>query len=179
MKLFSNIAITSFLLALLSSCGAFDPPIVTACEENLKPALVVPSSYERNSFIPGERPATRAELDEAFRHPDLKKFYLKEFDRGALKPVIYTGILNFSALNRNADHVTTTVTCRYFSTDGSTSQIAIWSVVPSPVDASAFSQIIRDIGNDPPPTPAEELRYSKPIAPYAGWIRDQLRRVFG
>ncbi|MFK0163489.1 hypothetical protein [Rhizobium sp. NPDC090279] len=179
MKLFSNVVITSFLLPLLSSCGAFDPPIVTACEENLKPALVVPSSYERNRFIPGERPATRAELDEELRHPDLKKFYLKEFDTGALKPVIYTGILNFSALNSNADRVTTTVTCRYFSTDGRTSQIAIWSVVPSPVDAAAFSQIIRNIRNDPPPTPEEELRYSKPIAPYAGWIRDTLRRLLG
>lgn len=179
MKLFSNIVITSFLLPLLSSCGAFDPPIVTACEENLKPALMVPSSYERNRFIPGEKPATRAELDQELRHPDLKKFYLKEFDTGALKPVIYTGILNFSALNSNADRVTTTVTCRYFSIDGRTSQIAIWSVVPSPVDAAAFSQIIRNIRNDPPPTPEEELRYSKPIAPYAGWIRDTLRRLLG
>ena len=179
MKLFSNVVIASFLLPLLSSCGAFDPPIATACEENLKPALVVPSSYERNRFIPGERPATRAELDEELQHPDLKEIFLKDFDTGALKPVIYTGILNFNALNKNAERVTTTVTCQYFSIDGTTSQIAIWSVVPSPVDASAFSQVIRDIANDPPPTEEEKLRNSKPIAPYAGWIRDTLRRLLG
>lgn len=180
MKLISSVIAIFAALLLLYNFGVFDPPIVKACESNLKRYLFAPSSYARNRFIPGERPATRAEVEENYRNfLDLKSFYLEEFDKGTMTPVIYTAILNFSALSKNAEPVTTTVVCSYYSDDGSTVRLATWAVLPRPVDTSALSQIIRDTSNDPLPTEEEKLENTKPMAPYAGWVRDTLRQLLG
>jgi len=165
---------------MLSGCGVFDPPIVRACETKLAKYLAAPSTYERNRFFLSDRPATRADVGERYENiPYLKEVYLKEFDKGRMKPVYYTATLNFNVLNKNAEVTTTTVVCQYLSHDGSTSKLAMFEVLPRPTDTSTFSQILRDTSNDPPLTEQEKLDYTKPIAPYVGWIRDQLRRIFG
>lgn len=178
MKLIASVTAVLAALFLLYRCGIFDPPIVTACEAHLKRYLAAPATYARNRFFLGNRPATREEVAEQYENiPQLKELYLGQFDKGSMKPVFYTATLNFSVLNRNAEQITTTVVCQYLSHHGDTSDLAIFEVLPRATDLPAFSQILRDTSNDPPLTEQEMLDYTKPIAPYAGWIRDMFRRL--
>ncbi|MBN8951451.1 MULTISPECIES: hypothetical protein [unclassified Rhizobium] len=177
MKLIVSVVAVLAALLLIYSFGIFDPPILTACEAKLKKYLVAPSTYERNRFFLSNRPATRTDVEERYENnPYLKDVYLKEFDKGRMKPVYYSATLNFSVLNKNAEVTTTTVVCQYLSRDGSTSKLAMFEVLPRTTDTSTFSQILRDTSNDPPLTEQEKLDYTKPIAPYVGWVRDTLRR---
>lgn len=179
MKLISSMIVVFAALLLLYNSGVFDPPILTACEAKLKKYLAAPSTYERNRFFLSNRPATRTDVEERYENsPYLKDVYLKEFDKGRMKPVYYAATLNFSVLNKNAEATTTTVVCQYLSRDGSTSKLAVIEVFPRPADISTFSQILRDTSNDLPLTEQEKLDYTKPIAPYAGWVRDTLGRFF-
>ncbi len=158
MKLIVSVITVLAALLLLYSFGIFDPPIVTACEARLKGYLAAPSTYERNRFFLSERPATTADLEERFKgFPDVQRAYQKEFDKGSVKPVLYTATINFNVLDTQAEKVTRAITCQYFSTDGSISKISVGRVFIFATDAATDSQIFRDFSDDPPLT-TEELR---------------------
>jgi hypothetical protein len=180
MKLISSVIAVLAALLFLYSFGVFDPPIVKACEARLKGYLAAPSTYERNRFFLGQRRGTRADLEQEYKgFPDIQSFYQKEFDNGSMKPVLYTTTINFSVLDTKAEKATTAITCQYFSTDGNISEISVGGVSILPADTTTYSQIVRDFSHDSPLTLKEGRRKLEPIAPYAGWIRDTLRRVFG
>jgi hypothetical protein len=66
MKLISGVIAVLAALLLLYSFGVFDPPIVKACEANLKNYLIRPSSYKRDGYILSEKPLTRSELEDRY-----------------------------------------------------------------------------------------------------------------
>ncbi len=178
MRLISSAIAVVAAILLLYTFGVFDPPIVTACETNLKRYLFAPSSYTRNRFVLGERPVTRTDIEERYENfPDLKSFNLKKFESGTMEAVLYTATLNFTALNEKAELVTTTVICPYLSLDGGIAKLAVWDAIPRPTNVPAYLQIIRDLGNDPLPTKEKIAENTKPIAPYTGWLRYTFRRL--
>ncbi|SCB51873.1 hypothetical protein [Rhizobium lusitanum] len=138
--------IASALLATsaLSGCNFFDPPLVTACEENLKGVLVKPSSYRRGDFNITSIPVTRSELDNYFEGTPLKtlrKEALERFDDGTERPVRYMLNLQFTADNENAETVTTKLACEYFSFDGKQSSVVPFVTGLKPLDISEFSRL--------------------------------------
>lgn len=180
MKLISSVIAVLAALLLIYSFGIFDPPIVTACEARLKEYLAASSTYERNRFFFNERLGTRGDLEEEYKQsPDIRSFFLERFDEGSIKPMLYTATINFNVLNTKAEKVTRAITCQYLSIDGSISKISAGGVSIFKTDSTSDSEILRDFSHTPSRTVEELQRELKPIAPYAGWVRDTFRWLFG
>jgi len=155
MRLITNIVAVSLLLPVLSGCNFFDPPLVTACEENLKGALLKPSSYRRGDFNITSIPVTRSELDNYFEGTSFKtmrKEALERFDDGSKRPVRYILNLQFTAADENAEAITTKLACEYFSFDGKQSSVVPFVTGLKPLDISEFSRLtsksLKDIAEE-------------------------------
>ncbi|NTJ07638.1 hypothetical protein [Rhizobium lusitanum] len=196
MKLISGVIAVLAALLLLYSFGVFDPPIVKACEANLKNYLIRPSSYKRDGYILSEKPLTRSELEDRYARTysrldydfknlsadrlanikqDIKGFQLeslKAFDKGSLNPTIYGAIIKFNAEDDENKPLNTLLECEYYSNDGKTSDMAAGDISLLKADSSDLYRIIQ---SEAALSPEKKQISLRPIAPYQGWFRDIFR----
>lgn len=121
------------LLPLLSSCGFFDPKMVTACEQVLKARLLAPSEYTRIEIRRSEEPIDRADFQRNFAGNDLppiiQKMRMDSFDSGELKPLRYMVLMSYDVPNAYGTPIRGISRCEYPTMNGDDSGADKFSVL--------------------------------------------------
>lgn len=117
-----------FLLPLLSTCNFFDSKIVQSCEAGLKRKLTSPSGYKRIEITQHESTLSRPEYaaylaDREQRiyggKPVLTETFLRDFDEGRQKPVLFTLYIDYDEPNTYGTPIRHISKCTYVGNDAS------------------------------------------------------------
>ncbi|WP_037424718.1 hypothetical protein [Sinorhizobium sp. CCBAU 05631] len=107
-QLSRKVALALLILPALSGCdfveSFFDSELVTACEAALKFRLPSPSGYKRIKISHSEdmvmdRAGYAEYLSSAFKDADYREKLLQDFDRGSVKPVLFSMVISYDAPN--------------------------------------------------------------------------------